>query len=173
MASAGAAPEAAPAEPAAKRQVMIYRGQKVVLDEEGASAVPSEAPELEAQEPEVPKAEVPDTTPEVTPEVTPAVNAQPPTPATAISPAPTKEEVTAAGYKKRTRKAAATDDFDRFAAPTAPARTRSADDVRSRLDSFKAGKTRAVHTDEPATVAAVVSPDATNDSTDTSDEQGA
>ncbi|MGD9750809.1 MAG: ATP-binding protein [Acidimicrobiia bacterium] len=189
MASAGAAPEAAPAEPGAKQQVMIYRGQKVVLDEHGATTVPADAEvaaaeELASQEPELepagaPEAEAQETVAEevgpetVAEEAGSAPSAQPSTPATAISPAPTKEEVTAAGYKKRTRKAAATDDFDRFAAPTAPARTRSADDVRSRLDSFKAGKTRAVHTDEPATVAAAVSPDATTETTDTSDEQGA
>ena len=85
-------------------------------------------------------------------------------PATAVPPQATKEEVTAAGYKKRARKAPATNDFDRFAAPSGQTRTRSADDVRSRLDNFKAGKTRAVSTDA-ATVPAGADP--------TDNEQGA
>ncbi|MFN0029821.1 MAG: ATP-binding protein [Acidimicrobiales bacterium] len=73
------------------------------------------------------------------------VAAQPTDSATVLPAQPTPAEVTAAGYKKRTPKtpSAEATTFDRFATPTQEARPRSADAVRSSLNNFSAGKTRA------------------------------
>ncbi len=73
----------------------------------------------------------------------PAQPILPAPPTTAVAPDATPAEVTAAGYKKRTPKAADASGYDRFATPTQEARPRSAEATRNRLDNFKAGKTKA------------------------------